>query len=221
MGRNVKSKTTIKNAVDRISRRGRRPSIKGQLGQHTILTGNEMLEPATQLAGVGNTSVAKFYPMLGGTTEGRESIIFAQAGRCYQKYLYLPGTKLVYQPAVGLQYGGIVYCAYLDNPELIANYHAAATSARLTTIKNQGNMKCFPVWQEFTYSLTQTPRYKQFPNDQTLDYNNTDQVNRSVQGVFVVGLEGLDTVGGVDPKVIGRVYLETRLQLEELSSIVA
>lgn len=209
-----KVSNTVRNAVDSRSRGGIRPRIRGSLGNNMVLRGNEMLEnliiPATQ------TDHSLGYPLIAGVTVARDAVIFSGVARCFQQYKYLPGTALHYQPAVGLNTSGTIYAAYFDNPEMISDWNSLGTVARVSRIKANASVKCFPVWQEFRIPISGTPRLKMFSTDISTTYN-VDDLTRTCQGLFAVAIDGV-TANATATQTIGRCVLETVLQLEGLSN---
>lgn len=213
MARKSKQTTKIKNVVDQRSRGGVRQRIRGNLGNSMVLRGNEMLEGLVVPA--NSTKHSLGYPLVGGNTTARDSVVFANVAKSFQQYLYMPGTVLHYQPAVGLNTPGNIYVAYIDNPECIADWYSAGVDLRITMVKSNSTIKAFPVWQEFTLPISGVPRLKRFPTDTSVDFTSEIDNTKSVQGLFAVCIEGVTST--TPAFTIGRCYLQQALQLETLA----
>lgn len=207
---------TIKNEVDRRANGGMRLRVRGNLGNNMVLRGNEMLE--SLVVPTVSTSMALGYPLVAGNTTARDSIVFANVAKNFQQYKYLPGTQLHYQPAVGLNTSGTIYVGLLENPEAIADWYLLNTASKIIYIKALSSVKSYPLWQEFVLPLIGTPRLKMFPTDTDVNFTLETDVTKSVQSVFVVGIDGFTSVTGAT--TVGRCYLQQNLQLEHLSNPV-
>lgn len=213
MGRNGKqTKPTIADAVAKRSARGMRQKIQGSLGNTTLLRGTELL---TSLAVTGtNTGIAALIPLIAGTSEQRAVYTFINVAKNFQKFLYLPGTHIRYQPNVGLNTAGTIYISYVDNPEIVKDYVALTATARAEVVKGMANMKSYPLWQEFTHHIG-AARLKSFSTDVTSDFTNADTLNRVMQGCFLIAIEGVVQTATT---TYGRIALQNVLRLEELSA---
>lgn len=200
--------------MDNQSRRGVRQRISGQLGTNTVLKGTELCTSFT----IGNAAnaTAGYIPLIAGVPTTRAVYTFINVAKNYQKYLYKPGTHLRYQPTVGLNTAGTVFVAFIDNPEAMKDYVAADGAGRLEIVKGQANLRSYPVWQEFTFPLTATPRQRYFSTDVTTDYTSAEVLNRVCQGMYIYALE-LPAVTTA-ATTFGRPLLHVNLQLEELSA---
>lgn len=213
MGRNGKqTKSTIAEVVARRSTRGMRQKIQGSLGNTTLLRGTELLT-ALSITGT-NTGTTALVPLIAGTSESRAVFTFINVAKNFQKFLYLPGTHMRYQPNVGLNTAGTIYIAYVDNPEIVKDYNAASASVRADIVKGMANMKSYPLWQEFTHHIG-PPRLKSFSTDVTTDFSDADTLNRVMQGTFLIAIEGVIQTATT---TYGRIALQNVLRLEELSS---
>jgi len=212
-GKRGQPKSTIKNEVVRRAQGGMRQRVRGSLGNSMVLRGNELLEALTMPTSSAIHTLG--YPLVGGNTTARDSVVFANVSKNFQQFKYLPGTQLHYQPAVGLNTSGTIYVAYIDNPETIADWYLASQTLRLTMIKSSSTVKSFPLWQEFVLPISGTPRQKLFPTDTSVDFTAELDNSKSVQGVFFVGIDG---VTAANPGItVGRCYLQQQLQLESLA----
>lgn len=208
----AKSTNTIANVVAARSKRGMRQNISGRLGNSTVLKGTELLTSAT-ISGTG-TDYTNVYPLIAGSTYGRAVYTFINVAKNFQKFVYMPGTMLRYQPNCGLNTAGTVYVAYVDNPEIIKDFTAAAATPRMDIVRGQANMKSYPVWQEFTHAIGNS-RLKTYSTDVTTDLTDSDTINRVCQGAFLIGIEGTSQTGTT---TYGRLALFNNLRLDELSA---
>lgn len=106
--------------------------------------------------------------------------------RQYSNYL-TTRSKLIYTPAVGTTTTGVVFVAYIDNPEVIYNVvNGLYSLTQLTNIvQNYSTTKSTPVWQALEVSLTRPPRRKLFSVDTTTPAN-PEVADRAIQGLWLI-----------------------------------
>jgi hypothetical protein len=188
--------------------------IRGVLGSNTIIKGTELQDP--QSIPAASSSRTDYTVLIAGSTNGRAVYTFVNIGKNFQKFLYLPGTHMRYQPSCGLNTAGTIYVAYIDNPEAMKDFYAASAVDRLAITKGQANMVSYPLWQEFTYHMKSAPRARMFSTDVTTDFTNADTLNRVCQGMFIYCIDGV--VAPTVETTYGQIALQVNLKLEELSA---
>lgn len=179
--------------------------VKGVISNNTIVEGNYRVAMTTDTFGQAAVAVRL------DTVTNSSSAINTLAG-LYQEYLYKPGTSFTYVPAVGLTTPGSVFVAWLDNAEVMKNYVEGTVSQRNNIIANTANSKVYPIWQQFTVSLTAAPRLKKFDVNDSFETNAGAQMSsefaRSCQGMWAVGV-----LNGPVSQQVSISYAHAKLQL--------
>ncbi len=133
-----------------------RMAPRGRLGVNTVLHGNEALGGTTSDA---SGIVAGSCLLVPGYNADTTSGAIGAVSRYYATGKFLPGTAVHYVPQVSLSTSGTIYMSYTDNPEVIADFFGSATNAgKLAIVRNQANVRNYPVWQQFTYVMPPTLR---------------------------------------------------------------
>lgn len=211
----AKVQTIVKETAQR-SRRQPRLNLRGALNASQVtLSGNEYNEPLK--AAATTTEGVKPVWLAPGNNYIRANAAVNKVGNLFQKGVYLPGTKLTYIPAVGLNTPGNVVIGFVDSPTMMEAYFAKTSDAeRLAFIFDLGNVKTGPVWQQMEYPLTQPPRRKMFTVDSTIA-GNLDGYDQSVQAMFLVGVFGT-TQAGAGGTVVGQLVIHCKTRFEEVKS---
>ncbi len=103
-------------------------------------------------------------------------------------------AQLEFQPSIGpagTESGSKVYVAYIDNPELIVAFKAAAVAAKLIIVKNVRNVKSFNAWERFTYRVPISYRRKWFNTNPTIGTPTAEETDRAIQGLVVIAYESV------------------------------
>ncbi len=111
----------------------------------------------------------------------------------YQEYKYQAAT-VEWIPKIGpssTDAGVRVSVAYIDNPELIVAFKAAASATRVSMIRSAANCKTFNLWERFTYRVPLTYRRKWFNVNPSITTPNSEETDRSIQGLVGVCIEGV------------------------------
>ncbi len=111
----------------------------------------------------------------------------------YQEYRYT-SAMLEWIPKVGpssTDAGVRVSIAYIDNPELIVAYKAAAAASKVTICRNTANCRTFNLWERFTYRVPLTYRRKWFNVNPSITTPNSEETDRSIQGLLLCVIEGV------------------------------
>lgn len=112
---------------------------------------------------------------------------------------------------------GRIYIAYVDNPELITNWNALASSAlRLDAIKGMRDMRAYNLWERFVYNIPLGSRRKQFDVDVNPAGVTVDILDRTTQGAVLIAAE---TVGPADP--IGRFRFLYTIRMHGLTNTLS
>jgi len=176
-----------------------RLSVRGQLSMNTIMHGNTSL---SGLATDANGRAGIFYPLAGqdtGNLPTSNSVDpIGRASTLYQQYRYLPGTVYNHVPSVGVTQPGNVYIAYVTNPEIIEKLVNVLNAGLLATFVNHvrglGNCKSIPVWQQTSFPMELIYRRLKFDVNSgvaaTNPYTDPNENDRSLQGGYVVAIEG-------------------------------
>jgi hypothetical protein len=184
---------------------------RGVIGDHTTLRGNEFTTNATTDATglITGTSI-----LCAGTTIDVTASGLSAIGQLYSTYRYMPGTTFHWVPQVSMSTAGVVYVGFTDNVEIIANYAAAGTlAAKLVIVKSLANLRSYPVWQQWNFSLPPKLRRKRFDVNNNFTVSNADELDRSVQGAWLFGVEG--TTASAQ---IARPYRSVILDVEGLKA---
>jgi len=111
----------------------------------------------------------------------------------YQEYKY-QSAAVEWIPKIGpssTDAGVRVSIAYIDNPELIVTFKAATAANRVTMIRNAATCKTFNLWERFTYRVPLTFRRKWFNTNVTIGTLDSQETDRSIQGIVIVCIEGV------------------------------
>jgi len=112
---------------------------------------------------------------------------------------FLPGCKIRWEPNVGANSNGRIYCAFVDNPEVMLDIiNETNQTTKQTKIRGLSGLKSFPVWQETEIPFPTRTRHKLFSSNQALADNYSDY-DRSVQTCFFYfasGVENESQLGG-------------------------
>lgn len=145
------------------------------------------------------------------TTAGAASAVASGVLGIYSEYRY---TKLSFEyiPSLGpasTDAGGRIHIAYIDNPEKMAVFQAAAVGAvALGEVRGAKTLKSFNAWERFTYNVPLTWRKKLFDVNTTVVPGNADTYDRSTQGMVIMFIESISAaivVGSL--KIDSTIYL--------------
>lgn len=217
-----KRKATNPLSQQQAAVRAPRMSVRGQLTMNTIMQGNTQLAPVTTNA---NGLSGYVYPLVGqdlGTIGSASSDPIGRAATLYQQYKYLPGTLYTHVPSVGVNTPGNVYIAYVTNPEIIEKLIGFTTgipnyTAFINGVRSIGNCKSIPIWQQTTLMMELIYRRPKFDVNAGVAaasaYTDPNENDRSVQGAFLVAIEGAPAT-----TVVARPYMHKKVQLFELQA---
>lgn len=104
----------------------------------------------------------------------------------YSNYV-VRASRIYYTPSVGTTTTGVIFIAYVDNPEMIRNIIGNVyTSGDLVNIaQNMSTVKSGPIWQPLEVSMNRPPRRKMFSVDRSTPAN-AEIADRSVQGLWLI-----------------------------------
>jgi hypothetical protein len=137
---------------------------------------------------------------------------FSTVAGLYNLFKYLPGTMFHYVPQVSMSTSGIVYTAFIDNPEIFVAWHNGTTAERIALIRGINNCRTYPIWQQFSWALTEPPRRRMFDCNATMDVGSVDALDRSWQGAWLYAVDGAPATS-----TVARAYRYGVLQLEGLT----
>lgn len=150
------------------------------------------------------------------------SSIRAVAGM-YQEYVYLPGTKLIWEPRVSVTSTGNYWVGWLDNPELILNFLRSDLEGRTSIVQSVDTVKVYPIWQSSTTPIGPTRRKTYnvnvspfLPTDESEIQRELEIMvfERSVQGAFIF------LITGVPPgTVCAQPYIKEQISLRGLTGL--
>lgn len=106
--------------------------------------------------------------------------------RQYSNYL-TTRSKIIYTPAVGTTTTGVVFIAYVDNPEMIYKITSGFYSLTDLTniVQNLSTTKSTPVWQPLELTLNRPPRRKLFSVDTSFP-TSAEIADRTIQGLWLI-----------------------------------
>lgn len=116
----------------------------------------------------------------------------------YNEYKYLQAS-MEYVPSVGpasADAPGRIHVAYIDNPEKIVSFIAAAAGATaLSYVRSCKNVRSYNLWERFTYNVPLTNRRKLFDTNGTMTTTpGVDEIDRCVQGAIIIAIESISAV---------------------------
>lgn len=213
-----KANKQVANTVNNLSKRTPRLRLKGNLNENvSMVCGNEYANPAANVA--GETTGYGAVLLAPGNVGGRANAAVQRIGQYFQKGLFLPGTSLTYIPSVGLNTPGNIVIGFLDSPEQIRFWANLAPGQQLNFIRDLNNAKTSPVWQELHFPMVTPPRRRIFSVDTSLTLTDTDQIDQSLQGMWVYCLFG---VPGTSPgTAYGQLTIHCKCRFEEAKSFIA
>lgn len=109
--------------------------------------------------------------------------------KLYNTYKFIT-LRLEWMPFVapGVADGGSqLYIAYTDNPEVMVSAAAGNVVTNFGLAKSSRSCKSFNAWERFTYDVPLTWRLPLFSVNSTIIDTNVDEVERSRQGMVLVG----------------------------------
>lgn len=165
-----------------------RMNVRGAIKDQTVISGNYLYSVTTNVS--GNAKRLVWVDM---RDNGAAAV--HQVGRIYQEYKFLPGSALTYSPSVSITSPGSIAIAYIDNPEVMAYWNGATITddTAFDQVARLANAKIYPIWQQFTYAVPNNARLKVFNVNKTLASSSAEELGRSTQGCFVIGVTGLST----------------------------
>lgn len=214
MARNGKRKDkTVVKTIEQQSQRLPRVNLRGRLSANvTVLSGNQYLTPP--VVTTGNTLGYGKLALAPGNSVGFSTWPVEAVAVRFQNGTYLPGTKLEYIPAVGLDTKGTIALAYIDSPGLMKQYMALASGSQLTFIQALANVKTGPLWQPLTFPLPPNTRRKDYMIDPSLVTSDTNELDLAVQGFYLWVAYGLQTTAA--NLTVGQLVLHTKMRCREL-----
>lgn len=167
-----------------------------------------------QKATAANNS-ATFYTVDCSSTTGCNRTVTAITG-LYSEYRYnslsvdwVPG-----QGPANTEAASRIYFAYLEGPERMATYAAAADAVRTIIVKGIRNVKSCNVWERFTYNVPLTWRRKVFDVNTTAGVS-ADELERSTQGMLVVAFDSVSAV--TTAGLLGQLKITSSTRVNNLS----
>jgi len=149
------------------------------------------------------------------------STIRAIAAR-YQEYLYLPGTKLHWEPRVPVTSTGNYWVGWIDNPELLLQMIVGPAATRRAIVQSVDTVRVYPIWQSSVTPIG-PPRKKSYNVNTTLFVDTVNlsettvtihEIERSVQGAFVF------IVDGAPPNItVAQPYISEQISLRGLTGL--
>lgn len=213
-----KQNKQVVNTVTNLGKRTPRLRLKGQLNENvSMVCGNEYNSPAVNVS--GETVGYDYVGLAPGNVGGRSNASVQRIGQYFQKGIFLPGTSLTYIPSVGLNTPGNIIIGWLDSPEQIRFWATLAPGTQLNFIRDLNNAKTSPVWQELHFPMTAAPRRKIFSVDTSLSISDTDQVDQSLQGMWVWCLYGVPAT--IPATTFGQLMIHCKCRFEEAKSFIA
>lgn len=211
--RKQKDAKTIVKTVEQMSRRMPRQRLRAVLDDNvSVITGNQYLTApvvdTAQTLGYGKLALSPGNP--GGLTVAPVENV----AKRYQNGLYLPGTRLDYIPAVGLNTAGNIIIGYIDSPQVMLKWAGLAAGTQLAFIQGLGNVRTGPLWQPLTFPLPPNTRRKDYVIDATLTLNDTNELDLAAQGFFVWCAYGLTAPAAA--LTVGQLVLHTKMRCREL-----
>jgi hypothetical protein len=140
----------------------------------------------TDAAGIGYFN--RFY--VPGHTNLLASVIGSSIVAAYSTAKFLPGTTIRWEPSVSFTSTGRLYVAFTDNSEVAAAINALTVPARIAAVRGMGNVVSFPVWQETSVNFPTRLRRKTFDTNQTIDVGDVPTLDRSMQQLMLVAVDG-------------------------------
>jgi hypothetical protein len=133
----------------------------------------------------------------------------------YQEYR-IRSTSLIYTPQVGSTTAGVIYLAYVDNPEIIYGINAGSYSSATiqSIIQSTDNVVSGPIWMPLVINGRPTTRRKQLSVDTSVPTSSVE-ADRSVSGMYlwsVSGVTALTTFG-----VFTHNYVVEGMHLQNIS----
>lgn len=128
--------------------------------------------------------------------------------------LFLPGTQATWVPSVGSTTNGRIWCAWLDNPELMEQWAGSLLSDQINFIKGQSSARSWPVWMEVTIPMPSSTRAKKFRTNVTVVTG--EAYATSVQRYFIYCVEGAPASTS-----LGSFWYHDKLQLSGLGTVQA
>lgn len=189
-----------------------RTRVKGRISENTIIRGNSFANTITTDSG---GALCGAVPLIAGNVDWMVASGMSGVSALYNTYRYLPGTMMHWVPQVSMSTTGVVYVAWVDNPEIFKNWYAIAltgvTANMVAFVKSIGNVKSYPIWQQFSQAMHPVMRRKRFDVNTTVDLANSDTLDRCLQGAWLYAVEG-----GPASSVVARPYRYGVLDLEGL-----
>jgi hypothetical protein len=216
MTKSKQSKQAV-TTVTNLSKRNPRIKLKGRLNENvSMVCGNEYNVAAANIAGesYGYGAVV----LAPGNVSGRSNAAVQRIGQYFQKGIFLPGTSLTFIPSVGLNTPGNIIIGFLDSPEQIRFWSVLTPGSHLNFIRDLNNARTGPIWQELNFPLTQAPRRRIFTVDTALSPGDMDQVDQSMQGMWVYCVYGVPAT--TPATTYGQLALHCKCRFEEAKSFV-
>lgn len=106
--------------------------------------------------------------------------------RQYSNYV-VRASRIHYTPAVGTTTTGIIFIAFIDNPEMIYNVTAGVylASELVNIAQNMSTCKSGPIWEPLEVAMSKSPRRKIFSVDRN-NPSNPEAADRAVQGLWLI-----------------------------------
>jgi len=208
-----KRKGLVVSTINQQSKSLPRTRVRGNLSENsTLLIGNQYLTApevtTTNTLGYGKLALTP------GNAAGFSTYPVETIASRYQNGLYLPGTKLEYIPAVGLNIRGTIAVAYIDSPNLMKQWGAVTPGNHLAFIQGLTNVKTGPLWQSLTFPLPPNTRRKDYMIDPALVTSDTNELDLAAQGFYLWIAYGLEPPAA--NLTVGQMILHTRMRVREL-----
>jgi len=109
--------------------------------------------------------------------------------------------------------GSRIHIAYIDNPEKMVNFEAAAANiATVNLVRSVKNCRTYNAWERFTYSVPLTYRRKLFDVDSNDATISVDDADRTAQGQIQIAVESISAA-----VVLGTYRVSYGLELHGLT----
>lgn len=171
-------------------RQNRQPTMQARDQDSSSVTYSTLgSEIATNAS--GQAMVRRAY--IPGNADGLFADVGPQIVRRYSTAKFLPGTKLRWEPSVGITTPGRVFVAFTDNPEKMEVMLAFIAGGNYTNfsnaIKGFGNLQSFPIWQETEIAVPSRLRRKMFDTNATTSAVR-EELDRSAQTCMFAFTDG-------------------------------
>lgn len=135
-----------------------------------------------------------------GASSGLTATVGPTIASYYSTGKFQPGTMAEWIPSVGFTTSGRVFVGFTDNPEVMINIIAlATTSAYGAAVKGLGDVISFPIYENRSWMVPTRLRRKMFDVNASGAFS-ADVLDRSAQTAMFIAIEGAPAttvVGGI------------------------